>query len=143
MYPNYLLALDLVEGAQSLGLTELVKNLESTGLAEALRNVNQPLTLFAPTNEAFQALPDSVKAQLQRDPTLLANILRYHVAPGKLYTYTFGKDMLVDSLRPNAKLRLNSFRYGKVSVLFPISTFSRWRKNRKLALLILKCASQK
>mgnify|MGYP001795026656 CR=1 FL=1 len=109
--------MDIVEAAQAHGLTELIKLLESTGLVEALRNAEQPLTLFAPTNEALQGLPKSVKAQLESDPSLLPNVLRYHVAPGQLFTYSFGKDMMVNSLLPNATLRLNSFRYGKVSDL--------------------------
>lgn len=107
--------MDIVEAAQTKGLTELVKFLESTGLAEALRNIKQPITLFAPTNAAFQALPDAVKKQLQNDSALLADILKYHVTPGQIFTFSFGKDRLVSTLLANAPLRLNTYRFGKVS----------------------------
>jgi len=43
-----------------------------------------PFTLFAPTDEAFAALPEGTVASLLEDPTgQLANILLYHVVSGK------------------------------------------------------------
>jgi transforming growth factor-beta-induced protein len=59
-------------------LTELVME---AGLLEAL-NVEGPLTLFAPTNEAFAALDNETVAYLLNDPAALAEVLLYHVYPG-------------------------------------------------------------
>jgi uncharacterized surface protein with fasciclin (FAS1) repeats len=43
-----------------------------------------PYTLFAPTDDAFAALPEGTVASLLEDPTgELANILLYHVVKGK------------------------------------------------------------
>jgi len=43
-----------------------------------------PFTLFAPTDDAFAALPEGTVASLLEDPTGdLANILLYHVVSGK------------------------------------------------------------
>jgi uncharacterized surface protein with fasciclin (FAS1) repeats len=39
-------------------------------------------TLLAPTNDAFQALPDAVLEQLLADPVMLADVLRYHLIVG-------------------------------------------------------------
>jgi len=43
-----------------------------------------PITVFAPNDNAFQALGDITNKLLQR-PDLLAEILKYHVIPGSLY----------------------------------------------------------
>ena len=43
-----------------------------------------PYTVFAPTNEAFDRLPDAVMEDLLGDPKgHLAEVLLYHVAPGR------------------------------------------------------------
>jgi uncharacterized surface protein with fasciclin (FAS1) repeats len=41
-----------------------------------------PVTGFAPTNNAFEALPDGLLDNLKDDIPLLTDILLYHVAPG-------------------------------------------------------------
>ncbi len=43
-----------------------------------------PLTVFAPTDQAFEQVPADVLAQLRRDPDLLARLLGHHVVPGAL-----------------------------------------------------------
>jgi uncharacterized surface protein with fasciclin (FAS1) repeats len=46
-----------------------------------------PFTVFAPTEAAFEALPEGTVAALLEDPTgALADILLYHVAAGKAYS---------------------------------------------------------
>lgn len=59
--------------------------LEAAGLTEALA-AEGPFTVFAPTNEAFEALPEGTLAALLapegRDQ--LVRILQYHVVPGLL-----------------------------------------------------------
>ena len=42
-----------------------------------------PVTLFAPTNAAFDALGADQLAQLQADPQKLNNVLSYHIVPGR------------------------------------------------------------
>lgn len=58
----------------------LVGALKKTGLAEDLQQSEQPFTLFAPTDEAFAALPAGTLDSLSADK--LAGILRYHLVPG-------------------------------------------------------------
>ncbi len=53
------------------------------GLVDALKG-DGPFTVFAPTDDAFAALPDGVLADLLADPDALGNILLYHVVPGSV-----------------------------------------------------------
>ncbi|HXF62566.1 MAG TPA: fasciclin domain-containing protein [Caldilineaceae bacterium] len=61
----------------------LAAALQAAGLAETLREAG-PYTLFAPTNQAFEALPEGMLEGLLADPAgELAQILLYHVVPGR------------------------------------------------------------
>lgn len=53
---------------------------DAVGLADAL-TADGTLTVFAPTDEAFQALPSFVGEYLVAHPELLTRILTYHVLP--------------------------------------------------------------
>ena len=55
--------------------------LSEAGLSEAIR-VTGPLTVFAPTDEAFDELSADTNARLRSDPKLLSHLLGHHVANG-------------------------------------------------------------
>ena len=55
----------------------------AAGLAETLAS-DGPFTVFAPTDEAFAALPEGTVEALLEDPEALADILLYHVVPGEV-----------------------------------------------------------
>ncbi len=59
-------------------LSTLAQALEVAGLVEALSGEG-PFTLFAPTNEAFKALPDGGLERLLASPDELVQVLNYHV----------------------------------------------------------------
>jgi len=62
--------------------TTLESALEAAGLSSTLEG-DDPFTVFAPTDDAFNALPEGVLNTLLEDPTgELAQILLYHVVPG-------------------------------------------------------------
>jgi transforming growth factor-beta-induced protein len=62
--------------------TTLVAAVEAAGLAETLSGEG-PFTVFAPTDEAFAALPEGTVASLLEDPAGdLTDILLYHVVEG-------------------------------------------------------------
>ena len=63
--------------------TTLLTAVEAAGLSETLASEG-PYTVFAPTDEAFAALPDGALEALLGDPTALSNVLLSHVVPGKL-----------------------------------------------------------
>ncbi|WP_035992863.1 fasciclin domain-containing protein [Leptolyngbya sp. KIOST-1] len=58
----------------------LAQAVEAAGLTEAL-STGGPITLFAPTNEAFEALPDGALDELllPENQDLLRQVLTYHV----------------------------------------------------------------
>jgi uncharacterized surface protein with fasciclin (FAS1) repeats len=62
--------------------TTLVTALQAAGLAETLSGEGE-YTVFAPTDEAFAALPEGTVESLLEDPDgALSNILLYHVVDG-------------------------------------------------------------
>ncbi len=75
---------DIVDTAINDGrFTTLVAAVQAAGLVDALKGEG-PLTVFAPTDEAFAKLPAGTVEALLADPEALANILLYHVAEGRL-----------------------------------------------------------
>ncbi len=63
----------------------LVAAVQAAQVENALVNVG-PLTVFAPTDEAFAALPEGTVENLLKPENkgVLADILKYHVTPGNL-----------------------------------------------------------
>jgi len=55
----------------------------AAGLVDTL-NSDGPFTVFAPTDEAFAALPDGTVEGLLEDPEALSEILLYHVVSGEV-----------------------------------------------------------
>lgn len=71
----------IVVVAEEGGFSTLVTAVEAADLTETL-NGEGPYTVFAPTDEAFAALPEGTLDSLLADPDALANILTYHVVSG-------------------------------------------------------------
>ncbi|NNE15692.1 MAG: fasciclin domain-containing protein [Saprospiraceae bacterium] len=63
--------------------TTLVAAVQAAGLEDVLTNAG-PLTVFAPTNEAFDKLPEGTVETLLKpeNKETLANIITFHAAPG-------------------------------------------------------------
>ena len=76
--------MDIVDTAIADGrFTTLVAAVEAAGLVDALK-AEGPLTVFAPTDDAFAALPEGTLDALLADIPLLTDILLYHVVEGKV-----------------------------------------------------------
>ncbi len=74
--------LTIVETAIASGqFPTLVAAIEAAGLGEALAGEG-PFTVFAPSEEAFAALPAGELDALLADPEALASVLNYHVIAG-------------------------------------------------------------
>lgn len=74
--------------AEALGrdpqLTTFNRLVEQAGLKDSLRAAG-PLTVFAPSDEAFKAVPTKTMDALTKDPAQLKAVLSYHiVVAGKL-----------------------------------------------------------
>lgn len=77
-------AANIVETAKSAGMfSTLLAAAKAAGLAEGLMG-DGPFTVFAPTDDAFAALPKGTVATLLKpeNKAQLAAILKYHVVPG-------------------------------------------------------------
>jgi uncharacterized surface protein with fasciclin (FAS1) repeats len=61
----------------------LVTALQAAGLVDTLSGEG-PFTVFAPTDDAFAALPDGVVAGLLEDVPALTEVLTYHVVSGSV-----------------------------------------------------------
>jgi transforming growth factor-beta-induced protein len=105
----------IVELAVSSGsFPTLVGALQATGLVEALEGEG-PFTVFAPTEEAFAALPAGTLESLT--PEQLADILLYHVVAGKVMAAdVVGLDgQMVDTLLEGKQVAV-SVEDGKVMI---------------------------
>ena len=75
---------DIVDTAVADGrFAILVAALEAAGLVDALK-ADGPFTVFAPTDDAFAALPEGTIEALLADIPTLTNILLYHVVEGQV-----------------------------------------------------------
>ncbi len=76
---------DVAVGAGSF--TTLVAAIEAAGLVDVLSGEG-PFTVFAPTDDAFAALPDGLldALLLEENVEILAQILTYHVVSGLVYS---------------------------------------------------------
>ncbi len=64
-------------------LSTLAGLVQKAGLTDTLRGTG-PYTLFAPTNEAFKAVPAKTLEELAANPARLRAVLTYHVLPARV-----------------------------------------------------------
>jgi transforming growth factor-beta-induced protein len=75
---------DIVDTAVADGrFTTLVAAVEAAGLVDTLKGEG-PFTVFAPTDDAFAALPEGTVEALLADIPTLTSILTYHVVAGEV-----------------------------------------------------------
>jgi uncharacterized surface protein with fasciclin (FAS1) repeats len=88
-------AKDIVDTAAGAGsFTTLLAAAEAAGLVDTLKSEG-PFTVFAPTDEAFAALPAGTVEDLLKpeNKEMLAGILTYHVIAGKVMSTDLTDDM--------------------------------------------------
>lgn len=86
---------DIVDTAVNAGQFEtLVAAVTAAELAETLKSEG-PFTVFAPTDEAFAALPEGTVDMLLKpeNKDQLVAVLTYHVVPGKVMSTDLSDDM--------------------------------------------------
>lgn len=83
---------DTAVGAGSFGT--LVAAVQAAGLVETLKGEG-PFTVFAPTDDAFAALPAGTVEELLKpeNKDQLIAVLTYHVVPGKVMSTDLADDM--------------------------------------------------
>jgi transforming growth factor-beta-induced protein len=83
---------DNVDTAIDAGFNTLVEAVQAANLEDVLRSAG-PFTIFAPTDEAFDALPEDALEDLLNDPEALATVLTYHVVAGRLFSSDLSEGM--------------------------------------------------
>jgi uncharacterized surface protein with fasciclin (FAS1) repeats len=91
-------AADIVDTAVAAGnFTTLVAAVQAAGLEDTLRGEG-PFTVFAPTDEAFAALPEGTVEALLEDIPTLTSILTYHVVPGAVMSTDLSDGMTAETV---------------------------------------------
>lgn len=94
-------SMDIVDTAVEAGsFTTLVAALEAAGLVETLKGEG-PFTVFAPTDEAFAALPEGTVDSLlePENQDQLVSILTYHVVPGEVMSGDLSDGMTAETVQ--------------------------------------------
>ena len=95
-------------------LSALAGALEEAGLDDDLQ-ADGPFTVFAPNDGAFDALPEGTLDGLSQEQ--LADLLRYHVAPGRVLSGELTNGMTVNTLLDGASLTIAVDETDGVSVI--------------------------
>jgi uncharacterized surface protein with fasciclin (FAS1) repeats len=102
---------DIVDTARKAGsFKTLLKAAEIAGLVDALRSAG-PFTVFAPTDEAFAALPEGALEKVIADKKKLAAVLKFHVVPGKWSSERLASARTVKTLE-GSEIPLTFERHG-------------------------------
>lgn len=107
---------DIVDVAAANGsFNTLVAAVQAAGLVDALKG-DGPLTVFAPTDEAFAALPDGTVESLllPENKDQLTAILLYHVVSGKVMASDLQGTINAPTLEGNTLEIVN--RWSDISV---------------------------
>ena len=105
--------MDIVELAvETEALSTLVAAVEAAGLVEVLQG-DGPFTVFAPTNEAFEALPEGTLESLleEENREMLVAILTYHVVPGKVMSGDLSDGMTAETVQ-GSEVSISVSDYG-------------------------------
>jgi uncharacterized surface protein with fasciclin (FAS1) repeats len=92
---------DIVDTAIGAGsFTTLVAAVQAAGLVDTFKG-DGPFTVFAPTDDAFAALPDGTVADLLKpeNKDQLVAILTYHVVAGKVMSSDLSNGMMAATVQ--------------------------------------------
>ncbi|XP_076321116.1 transforming growth factor-beta-induced protein ig-h3-like [Tachypleus tridentatus] len=108
---------NVLDTARDLGATYFVDYLTQAGLADSLRQAGAAVTLFAPTNEAFETMSHIERKKFQE--SLLkpeSPYLLHHIVGRKLQSSNFNADSEIESLYDGQKLRIIRYSNGMITV---------------------------
>jgi len=103
----------IVDVAVENNFDTLVAAVQAAGLVGALSG-DGPLTVFAPTDAAFQALPDGIVDALLADTDTLTKVLLYHVVAGEVEADDIPQNLMAETLE-GSEVELRN-RGGTVTV---------------------------
>ncbi len=89
---------NLIEVTETLEALEiLLLALELANLSDSVAN-GGPFTIFAPTDAAFASVPGTTLDMLMADANLLAQVLQFHVVPGRLTAADLAAESSLETL---------------------------------------------
>ena len=97
-------------------LSMLVQAVEAAGLSDTLSGEG-PFTLFAPTNEAFEKLPQGQLNALLENSDALTQILTYHLVPERFATSDISADMTEFETVQGSPLPITQIGVGQAAVI--------------------------
>ncbi|ROU01012.1 fasciclin domain-containing protein [Histidinibacterium lentulum] len=90
--------MDIVDTAVEAGsFSTLVTAVDAAGLVETLKGEG-PFTVFAPTDDAFAALPEGTVEGLLEDTDALTSVLTYHVVAGSVMSGDLSDGMTAETV---------------------------------------------
>jgi len=94
--------------------TTLVAALSATDLVGAISSPAGPFTVFAPTDDAFDALPNGLVSCLleERNLPILSDILLYHVVSGEALSTDLSNNQQLSTLLDGVKVTVDLSRNG-------------------------------
>ncbi|XP_072021271.1 protein sll1483-like [Amphiura filiformis] len=99
---------NIVMMCKELGLMETVKMVEMAKLTKTLAT-GGPFTLFAPTDDAWNALPADFINELKMNMTALTMLLEFHVHAGKFMAAMIKDEMMIPTLLKAPMIRFNTY----------------------------------
>lgn len=93
-------------------LSTFVRLVQQAGLSASLEAAD--VTVFAPTDDAFKAVPAATLDALAKDPAQLKAVLSYHVLPGKVTSTAIDGNTSIATLNG---AKLNVSKAGDVVVV--------------------------
>ena len=92
-------AVDILQTARAAGtLDTLVTAIDRAGLSDALEH-DGPYTVFAPSDEAFARLPRGAVQSLLAAPETLADVVGYHLVPGRMTAADIARRISAETLQ--------------------------------------------
>merc|ERR1712241_1100009 len=89
---------NIAEELTKMGATTMGDLVVKAGLADTLSN-SGPFTVFAPDNDAFSRVPESIMEALASDVELLKKVLLYHVVSGAVPSSAAKNNVKLDSVQ--------------------------------------------
>jgi uncharacterized surface protein with fasciclin (FAS1) repeats len=132
---------DIVDNAvNSKDHTTLVAAVKAAGLVETLKSAG-PFTVFAPTNAAFDKLPEGTVATLLKpeNKELLTKILTYHVLAGNFSA----ADVVAAIKKGDGKATFTTVQGGKLYATLEEGKVKLWDENKGTAFVTIADVNQK
>ncbi|XP_078680434.1 transforming growth factor-beta-induced protein ig-h3-like isoform X1 [Branchiostoma floridae x Branchiostoma belcheri] len=99
-------ARNVIDVLSASGASRLVELIEVAGLTDTLRSQDN-ITIFAPSDQAIQELPEETVKALTSNPAALAEVLQYHVVPQAASAKDLRNGAMLPTLGSSNKLHVS------------------------------------